>query len=59
VKEWTLVPCNEATTNGIPYDIIPASSLFGHCFVVPDLRQAGTVYQILDKQQWAEKFWDD
>jgi hypothetical protein len=56
VRQWTLVPCDAATTNNIPYDIVPAVALFGHCFVVPDLRESGTVYQIVDKSEWADKF---
>ena len=53
---WELSPCSEATVNGIPYDIVPASSLHCHCLVVPDLEEAGTVYEIADKSKWAELF---
>jgi hypothetical protein len=56
VKSWTLLACHEATTNQIPYDVVPVTALFGHCFVVPDLRDPGTIYQFLDKKQWPDKF---
>ena len=56
ITKWNLVSCVEASIMHIPYDIVPVSSLFGHCFVVPDLAEPGVVYEILDRQQWADKF---
>ena len=56
MTKWTLVPCSESTTNKIPFDIVPVSSLSGHCFVVPDLGEPGTVYEVLEKEAWAVKF---
>jgi hypothetical protein len=57
-KRWTLVTCQEAITNQIPYDIVRVSALFGHCFVVPDLRDNGVVYQLVNKTEWPDKFCD-
>ena len=57
VTQWTLVPCSQASLgNGIPYDVVPVTSLHGHCLVVPDLVEPGVVYAVLDKTEWSEKF---
>jgi len=56
ITKWQLLPCSEASINNIPYDIVPASSLFAHCLIVPDLAEDGTVYEVADKSKWAELF---
>lgn len=55
VTKWTLVPCAQSSINGIPYDVIPVSSLFAHCLVLPDLDEPGVVYQVADKNMWHRK----
>ena len=57
INQWTLQSCAQATINEIPYDIIPASSLFSHCLVVPDLVQPGVVYEVMDKSLWSSRFY--
>jgi hypothetical protein len=56
VSKWKLVPPSEATYNKIPYDIVPVSSIFSHCLIVPDLEVAGVVYEILEQDKWSTKF---
>jgi hypothetical protein len=56
VRKWTLMACDKAITNGIPYNIVPVTALFGHCLVVPDLREPGVVYEVLNKEKWSEMF---
>lgn len=56
VYQWEMQPCSQAALNGIPYDVVPASSLFSHCLVVPDLEEPGIVYQVADKDKWEGLF---
>jgi hypothetical protein len=56
LRQWTLVPCIPTIANGCPYDIVPAMSLFKHCFVVPDNVIPGVVFQVLDMQEWHKLF---
>ena len=57
VAKWTMVPPAEATYNDIPYDVVPVTSLMGHCLVIPDLMEQGIVYEVLDKDKWSEKLY--
>jgi hypothetical protein len=57
IRKWSLVPCSKDSVNKIPFDIVPVSSLFGQCFIVPDLQEDGTVYEVLDKELWADKMY--
>jgi len=56
VNQWKLVPENEASVNGIPYDIIPISALTSHCLIVPDTDEPGSVLEVIQKNDWAGKF---
>jgi hypothetical protein len=57
VDSWTLMACNKQVNNGVPYEMVPLSSLTGHCMVVPDLGNPGKVYHIKDRSEWGILFW--
>jgi hypothetical protein len=56
LKQWTLVPCDPTVANGCPYDIVPASALYRHCFVVPDELIPGVVFEVLETKEWHKLF---
>jgi len=56
LREWMLVTCDKRMNNGIPYDIVPFTSLCGHCLMVPDLDSIGIWNEVIDKREWADKF---
>jgi len=56
LTRWSLQPCSDAAINDIPYDIVPMSSLFSHCLMIPDLVLPGVVYEVLEKDLWWRHF---
>ena len=56
ISKWKLVACANGAVDGIPYDIVATSSLVGHCLIVPDLNEAGSVYEVPDMSEWANHF---
>jgi hypothetical protein len=56
VTEWQLVAPTSTMYNAIPYDVVPASSLCGHCLIVPDLFQESKIYEIAEKDSWENYF---
>ena len=56
VKEWTLVPWDNAPTNRIPYDVVRFSALAGHCFAIPDLNNEGKIQVVLNSTKWHSLF---
>ena len=58
LTKWNLVPCVNAIANGIPYDIVPASSLVCLTLIIPDTCLPGIVYKVLPSNEWYDKFVD-
>jgi hypothetical protein len=56
-KRWNLLSCAQATYNGIPYEVVPLSSIVSHCMIVPDLKQTGVVYEIENCLEWSNYFY--
>jgi hypothetical protein len=56
IRRWTKHASVPSINKGIPYEMVSVKSLCQHCFVIPDLRIPGAVYEILDKHLWSSKF---
>jgi len=57
MRKWSLVQSSKDSVNKIPFDVVPVSSLFGQCFIVPDLQEDGSVYEVFDKDVWADNMY--
>jgi hypothetical protein len=57
VDSWTLMPCNKQVNNGIPYEMVPLSSIDGHCMVVSDRSIPGRIVNIKSRSEWPKLFW--
>jgi hypothetical protein len=55
---WILEPCDKQINNGIPYEMVPLTSLSGHCLAIPDLSEPGHIYTVLPRKEWANLFWE-
>ena len=55
---WILQPCNKHFNNGIPYEMVPLTSLGGHCLAIPDLAEPGHIYTVLPRDEWGNLFWE-
>jgi hypothetical protein len=56
IRRWTKHASVPSINKGIPYEMVSVKSLCRHCFVIPDLRTPGAVYEVLDKHLWSNKF---
>lgn len=61
ISSWTLVtaPARPNTADGrYPFDIVPVSSIFKHCFAIPDLNPdvSDTIFVVREVEEWCNYF---